>query len=103
MDMMISTINDVKAGDKIRFGEDSRVTHTIERIQYHSWEHSLRIVKTSQDSSITIPANAPVYVVQKIRPFKLACEGCGETHEILFDLVAGDPPRAVLCPGCPTP
>lgn len=101
--MITDTIGNVEPGDKIRFAEDSRNTHTVKRIQCHSWEHSLRIVDTVEDSSLMIPANCPIYVVQRVRPFDLPCTGCGNTARILFDTATGNAPRSVLCGVCPAP
>lgn len=98
---MNTTMDDVKPGDKIKFAEDAQHVHIVKRTQYHSWEHSLRIVETSQDKSITVPANSPVFPVEMIRPFSYTCAGnCGDTVEILFDIVRGKPPRSVQCGDC---
>lgn len=94
------TMNDVKPGDKIKFAEDARHVHTVKRTQYHSWEHSLRIVETSQDKSLTVPANSPVFAVEMIRPFAYECTTCGDKVKILFDNVSGKPPHSMQCGDC---
>lgn len=95
------TMDDVQTGDKIKFAEDARTVHTVKRTQYHSWEHSLRIVETSHDKGLTIPANSPVFAVEQIRPFTVPCTPCGDAVKILFDIVNGSPPRSVQCGDCP--
>ncbi len=107
------TMNDVQPGDKIKFAEDATHTHTVRKIQHHSWEHSLRIVATSKDNmtipancpivgvEMTIPANCPIVGVEMIRPFSYLCESCGDVVKILFDIVNGAPPCGVLCSDCP--
>lgn len=101
--MISVTIDEVQAGDQIRFSPQSP-SYTVTRTQIHSFEHSLRFIEfgAGGPGAVTMPATAEVFATEMWRTVEVPC--LVVRHQgmvaIRYNKADGGTPRGVICGDC---